>query len=804
MRRRTGSRKAAPILMASVLSVGVGAPICSAQVTLNTNGNSTTDWTITNGAGLTVQFDPTNNDGDISNISINGSGDLLNPGGGTSGSLDQEFAGTPFGAGTETHNSQMGPNNSYVDVWTTVASTGTTVNPITFAFHYVIFANDPSILVYETLSHASTDPQTYVTQGQFLFRSNPALFPNLYQTDTGPNNPTPVTTIDIPSTNSNYTADSNVVGRQAQNATVDLTGSGIPGDNGTDFFTKYDYSVYNQFYQAETMYGSQYAVSAVIPSMETLTGGPTKQELAQTDPGILNLEFISDHYGFDGTTATEAAGYPGYNYVPTQGANTTRLFGAYAFYIQDVVQNGSTLTAAQLNQNALNDIPNYLSDENADTELEASGYVPTNTNARGNVQINAASTVGWNANSVDDTVVLSQPGVNMQESTQGDQYWGQLAQNGTVTLNNVVPGTYRLTLYQLGQWGETRVDGVSVSAGQVNTPQNVTFTAENFNSTATPVWTIGTPNRSANEFLNGSNTSVTFVSNNAVAVGTINSAAPASADQRQYEGAYNFWLQEQELGNDGKVVYYATQDGATPATNNTLDWIANQWETFNPGLYDPDNDTTDGYTNTNGYTPAGIGTQPAYVKSAGGAGSYHGLAWQVHFTVTQAQVNQGSFVDLSVGLTAMDASLTVALNNHSETWNAVGFNVDDPSTRSGDAGFYQWAVFEFPTSDLTSVGSDNDFTFAVSGAGDGVMYDALRMEIDATGANPSVTGWHDYTFLSPSTTVAPNDALALVASNSNSPIPEPTGLLFVGGALSALLRPRRRRRHEGKSPADIE
>ena len=51
---------------------------------------------------------------------------LLNPGGGTDGSLNAEFAGTPLGAGPQTFESQIGPDNSYVDVWTNVASTGTT------------------------------------------------------------------------------------------------------------------------------------------------------------------------------------------------------------------------------------------------------------------------------------------------------------------------------------------------------------------------------------------------------------------------------------------------------------------------------------------------------------------------------------------------------------------------------------------------------------------------------------------------------------------------------------------------------
>ena len=63
------------------------------------------------------------------------------------------------------------------------------------------------------------------------------------------------------------------------------------------------------------MYGSTYSVSEVVPSTETMTGGPTKQELAWTDPGILNMEFLSDHYGID----AKGAAYPGYGYTPPQG-----------------------------------------------------------------------------------------------------------------------------------------------------------------------------------------------------------------------------------------------------------------------------------------------------------------------------------------------------------------------------------------------------------------------------------------------------------------------------------------------------
>ena len=98
----------------------------------------------------------------------------------------------------------VGPGGSYVDVWTDVASTGNSTNPIDYQFHYVLFNNDPSVHVYEVVNHSATDPATSIGQGQFLFRSNPSLFTNLYQTNTGPNDMTGVTTTGIPSTNSNF------------------------------------------------------------------------------------------------------------------------------------------------------------------------------------------------------------------------------------------------------------------------------------------------------------------------------------------------------------------------------------------------------------------------------------------------------------------------------------------------------------------------------------------------------------------------------------------------------------------------
>jgi autotransporter-associated beta strand protein len=732
-RRRMCRRRFSSAAVATAV-MGITTPVVlAAAVSLTKTSN--TSWTLSNG-NITAIFNPSSEE--ITSVQLgSGSGASAN----LLSQLDEEFAGTPFGAGTQTFNSQVGANNSYVDVWTTVASAGsaqnsngTYVNPIGYAFHYLIFANDPTIYCYETLNHSATDPVTSVGQGQFLFRSNPTLFPNLYQINTGPNQlgtANAVTTLNVPSTNANWATVSAQAGRSVQNATTDLTGSGIAGDNGTNFFTKYDYSTYTQFFQAETMYGSSYAVTEVDPSTDTLTGGPTKQELAYTDPGILNMEFLSDHYGIDGNGA---GAFPGYAYYPTQGVATSKLYGPYGFTISSTT--GST--AASINQSVINSIPTEQAEFNTDSELASSGYI--NTTARAVVQINnVGNSAGWSSNTSNNTVVLSQPGVNFQESTQGYEYTGQLSQSGNVTISNVVPGTYRLSLYELGQWGETRVDGVQVNGNKISIPQNLKFTPENF-GTAAPIWTIGTPNRSSNEFLNGQNAT--------------------GADQRQYYGAYNYWAEEAALGHNGYISYNATatviNGVAQPATNNTQAWIANQWGTFDPGLYDVSNGTSDNYNNS----------APAYVQAAGGPATYSGAPWQIHFSTTAAQEAQGQYVVLSVGLAAAEGSLTVALNGNSETWHVV--NQSDPMIRSGDAGYYQFLAYQFPTSDLNAAGTDNVFTLSTSQP-DGDMYDALRMEITNTSAAPTTTGWYDYEYITGANSQSDAvDSTALTAVNSFS------------------------------------
>jgi len=295
-------------------------------------------------------------------------------------------------------------------------------------------------------------------------------------------------------------------------------------------------------------------------------------------------------------------------------------------------------------------------------------------------------------------------------------------------------GTYRLSIYERGLWGELRHNGVTLTAGSSGPLSNMTFTPENF-STSAPIWTIGTPDRSAHEFQ----------------YGNVPNGGP---DLDQFPASYDYWGGLDSSPVQGAVVYYATADGSHAATNSLANFPYNFWQQFDPELYAElynSNDTTDdGYNYVVESSAPYVGGTPA---------TYNTPPWQIHFTTTQAQLNQGAYVEISVGLVSQESPLQLSLNGGTTlTWNQVVYSGDDAMQRSNVSAHYVWAVFEFPVSDLKAAGEDNVLTLNVT-SGWGLMWDALRMEITNTSSNPTVTGWNDYTYISPTTTTLPNDAL---------------------------------------------
>jgi Polysaccharide lyase family 4, domain II/Polysaccharide lyase family 4, domain III len=700
----------------TVILLGGSLQLCHAQLTLTEV--SSTDWKITNGA-ITTDFDPTG--GQLWSMFLSGYSadnlvDLTQTGGdGHPKGLYMDNDGTcqtqGIGSSSTPTASYHLSSGHYLDWWISWPPSASC--SMTLTLHYVVFPNDPTVWTYYVANHASTAAQGTFGQLQYLFRISGVYFTNTYQVNSGLNN-LGGWSVTLPTITAAENADP---GRAVQNAALDLHGITLPAQWGREFDTKYDFSTYEYLHQAQCAYGSQFGACSIFPSMETGEGGPTKQDLAFTG-NILMGELNSNHLNNDS---------PGY--VTT--GNTTRIWGPVGFQFSEGQADTTIYT------NAVNSIPTALTNLASDTILVNAGYVPTGGTARGNVEPFIAGGGSSSANTAWE--VLSDPNTNMQYSGNGYQYWTANNTSGDATIFNVWPGTYRLSAYVLGEWGELRDDGVTVTANSTTELHGLTFTPENFSPSGdAPVWTIGTPDRSSHEFLHGKNN-----------YGDTGSCS--GCDDREYFGAWNYWADF--AANHGSVVYYATAVGSTPATNNTLDWNYTQWNQFDPGLYDASNDSTDNYVNT----------IPTYVRSLAGATGTNGVTtpvppWYVYFTTTSAQSEQGSFVDVSIGLSCVEANLTASLNGHALTWNAI--KSSDCSVRSGFSGTYQWVVFEWPTSDLVAAGSKDTLELTVGGSVQGIQYDALRMEVSSRGANPNTTGWHDYEYVTSGTYIAANDAVS--------------------------------------------
>jgi hypothetical protein len=696
------------------LLLGLASPQARAQLSLTET--SSTDWHITNGT-LTMDFNPAG--GEIWSMYLNAFSsdnlvDLTQTGGdGHPKGLYMDNDGTCMTQGigssaTPTANYHL-DSGHYLDWWISWPA-GSSCG-MTLTLHYVLFPNDPTVWTYYVANHASGAAEGTFGQLQFLFRVSWVYFYDTYQVNEGLNN-LGGWSLTLPSETDLGSTDT---GRAVQNAAEDLHGFSLPSAWGREFYTKYDFSTYEYLHKAQCVYGSQFGACSIFPSTETNEGGPTKQNLAFTE-NIVMGELNSNHLDND---------TPGY---VTTGA-TTRVWGPVGFQFSEG-QSASTMY-----NNAVNSIAGALTNFAGDGTLTAAGYVPTGT-TRGTVSPTISGAGSGSSNTA--WVVLSDENKNFQYSGVGYQYWVANNSSGNASLSNVWPGTYRLSAYVLGQWGELRYDGVSVVAGNTTSPSLV-FKPENFSPSGdSAVWTIGTPDRSSHEFLHGKNTSG-------------NAGSCSGCDDREYFGNWNYWADFS--ANKGSVVYYATAVGSTPATNNPLAWNYTQWNQFDPGLYDSSNDTTDNYVNT----------IPSYVKSLAGESGTNGVTttvppWYVYFTTTAAQVAQGSYVDISIGLPCVEANLTASLNGHALTWNAI--NNSDCSVRSGLSGYYQWVVFEWPTSDLVASGSQDTLELSVAGNVQGVEYDALRMEISKTGANPNTTGWHDYEYVTSGSYIAADDAIS--------------------------------------------
>ncbi len=684
-------------------SVSLAGSATAAALTIDTT--NPTDWKINNGA-LSLDYNPSKQR--IFAIHLAGYSDNLVDTTNSNAGIYMDNAG--FGSGTATPGYVNA--GTYLDWWVTVASNST--NAYTYTTHYVVFPNDPGIHTYFVAIHKATDIAGSIGQVQWVYRSNLNDFPNTYAVNQDLSNPGPVI-VPLPPASESFSSDP---GRAVSDATVDLHGFTLPAGFTRQFYTKYDYSQCNYLHQAHGTFGNTFGVWTYLPSNESLVGGPTKQNLVFTG-NLLMIEAYSNHLDNELSLATPA------------GVASSRLFGPYYIHFNTFGQAyntaGTTInTPADMYQDTLQAGANFQSQYDSESQLLSSGYTPSAQRGAVSVQISnipgltgGAPKTAW--------AVLSDPGKNHELTSQGYQYWADISSTGSATINGVVPGTYRLSVYVLGQFGELRQEGVVVSANQTTTVPATNFVPENFGTET--VFTIGTPDRSSHEFLHGHDAQ--------------------GHDDREFSGTWNYWADF--AGNNGAVVYNATAGPAGPATNDLNKWNYNHWGVFDPGLfggvYNASDDTTDGYKYA----------IPAYVASLPGASGTNGVttrppAWTVHFATPSDVSNYASgYAVLSIALACDYGSYVLNLNGTARTWSYSSSTESDCAVRSGLSGYTQWIAFQFPASSLKQAGQDNVLTLGVSQTY-GVMDDALRMELTNTSAAPSVTGWNDYEFVSSSST----------------------------------------------------
>jgi len=658
-------------------------------------------------------------------------------------------------------------SSSYLDWWVAYPASGVSpTNTTEYEEHFVVTPNDPGIHIYFSLNHPAqvmNSGGTLVNNGsgtiggqvQWIWRGNVNAFTNYYQRDTDLSMFTGVTT-PLPSTDDCFSSDN---GRNDQDVTgrdtidlhpqVGVTNAFSPYPNGQipqgfhrHYCVKYDFSSYEYLHQAHGLFGSQYGQWVVFtPGHDTMIDGPTKENLSLTG-NILTIEPNSNHYRTGGVGTTSIAA----------GTQLSRIYGP--FYVR--INHFGMSTSSSINGGTIQSPDDMFNDAVAagtsftnfydnEATLLSKGYVPSTGRGSVAIQVNGvagAPRTAW--------AVLSQNSVNQENNTMSPQYTIDISATGSGTFTNVVPGTYRLSIWNFGQWGEYRQDNVVVTAGNMNALPIIGFVPENF---GTSVWAIGTPDRSSHEFLHGH-----YTQNYP--------DGPLGYDDREYYGAWNYWADF--ASTSGAVIYNATDGPAGPATNDLSKWNYAHWGGFNPGLYggacNASDDTTDAYQYV-GCTSLGdaIGI-PAYVNTLTGHSGTNGVntptpPWQIHFA-TPAGASSQAFVVLSLALSASQGRETVTLNGaNSLSYSPPSSFNSDAIQRSGLSGYTQWVAFQWPTSALNAEGADNVITTQVTGVNSQNSDDALRLELTNLGADPSVTNWHDYYFVTNGKTTAANDTV---------------------------------------------
>ena len=255
-----------------------------------------------------------------------------------------------------------------------------------------------------------------------------------------------------------------------------------------DYFTKYtfsdtwrDHAVHGMFADGtQTPDNSTYGAWLVMNTRESYYGGPLHSDL--TVDGIVYNYIVSNHHG---------------DQTPNITDGFDRTFGPQFYYFNKFPAGADILSLRQ-------DAAQYADPTwNAEFYDSIAKHVPN--------LVVAANRTTWSLQvdlpdgAKNPIAVLSANGVDFQDNAvkaDSSQYWADISPDGTTVIPRVRAGTYRLTIYADGIFGQYVQDDVVIEPGSSG-DGHVLHARWVEERSGTEIFRIGTPDKSSGEFRHG-------------------------------------------------------------------------------------------------------------------------------------------------------------------------------------------------------------------------------------------------------------------------------------------------------------
>jgi len=243
-------------------------------------------------------------------------------------------------------------------------------------------------------------------------------------------------------------------------------------------YTKYNNSAYNFDHHVHGMAGHGFGEWMILPSNETIGGGPFKQELTVHLENALLGMLIGGHFGTHGLSFGD-------------GETWSKVYGPVFVYLNHSdVQGDAGIDALwdDAKKRAAVEVDKWPY-----TWLHNPDYVLDRGTVKGHVSLaDGASTKGaW--------AILSPAREDWTQVLKGYDYWAQVDADGNFTIPKVRPDNYMLSFVGADQFEEFDVPDIAVKPGD-NAIGNFVW---NPIKHGTKLWQIGTADRLSFEFKDG-------------------------------------------------------------------------------------------------------------------------------------------------------------------------------------------------------------------------------------------------------------------------------------------------------------